>query len=146
MTEFAVFQCPNCNEFINNSLTNCKFCNIAIDHQTALIMATLQEKVNAACNHAGLTRNLAGTMILSFFMRYIPIIGLMFAIVFLITLVGTPIQLFLWQAKYSGIQTNDPDYVVAKRNILFSLIAWVIMFSITAFLILANLVLSASRL
>lgn len=138
MSLTQVFQCPNCSEFINSSLTHCKFCSVAIDPQSMLIASTIQDKVNKACNHASLTRSSAAAMLVSFFARYIPLVGIVFAIMFIVTFFVTPFQLLIWLFKYRGIETADPDYGVAKKNILFAAITWSILSLITVVLTVLN--------
>ena len=140
MSPTHVFQCPNCQEFINSSMVNCKYCDFELDPQSKLIMATIQDKVDKACNHAGLTRSTAATMLFSFFMRYVPIIGLIFVVLFIIAFFATPVQLLIWQFKYSGIETADPDYKVAKKNVSFALITWLSLLLISFLLIVLSLI------
>src|SRR5208283_434977 len=45
-----VFRCPNCKEFINTTLQQCRFCGAAVDPVAAEAAAVVQSKVNAVCN------------------------------------------------------------------------------------------------
>lgn len=138
MTEASVFQCHSCREFINSSMTDCRFCGVTVDPHLASSLINLQEKTNAACNHASLARNLAGAMLIAFFARLIPIIGIAFLIIFIVGLFGVPVQLLIWQFKYANINTSDPDYKTAKHNILAAFIIWLVLSLIAFFIVLMN--------
>ena len=139
MTEASIFQCHACREFINSSMAICRFCSVTIDPHLASSAINLQEKVNAACNHASLSRNFAGAMLISFFARLIPIVGIAFFIIFIIGFFGVPIQLLIWQIKYANINTSDPDYKTAKHNILVAFIIWLILVLVAFFIVLMNI-------
>ena len=134
MLNVSTFPCPNCREFINTSMTTCRYCSVPIDPQVASTAVELQDTVNSACNDASLVRNLAGAMWVFFFVRFIPIIGYvaligMFLLFFLI-----PIRLIMWQAKFGGIQTADLDYKRAKPSLLAALGLWLLMMIVLAVL------------
>ena len=35
-----------------------------------------------------------------------------------------PVWLIMWQVKFRGLETPDPDYKTAKRDLLITLIIW----------------------
>lgn len=127
MFSLSTFQCPNCHEYINSGMDKCKYCSIPIDPQTAIAAVELQEKVNRACNDASLIRNLAGVMWVGFFVRFIPIVGLIGWIPMLIGFVVVPFRLVYWAIRYGGLRTADVDYKRAQRNVLMALIFWILM-------------------
>ena len=100
MFSLSTFQCPNCHEYINTRMEKCKYCSAVIYPQVASAAVAGQEKVNRACNSASLMRNLAGAMWVGFFVRFIPIIGLVGLVLMLIGFVGVPIWLIIWWIKY----------------------------------------------
>ena len=127
MLSVSTFQCPNCHEYINTSMTQCRYCAVPIDAQLATAAVELQEKVNSACNSASLIRNMAGVMWLCFFLRMIPFVGLVATVALLILFFVVPIRLVYWLVRYGGIQTVDVDYKRARRNWLMALILWLLM-------------------
>ena len=126
MESVSTYPCPNCGEFINASMTECRFCHAAIDPQAAQAAAAQQERINAACNSASMIRNLASAMWVFFFIRFIPFLGLV-GYVALVLFFVVPIRLIIWMVKYGGINTQDVDYKRAKRNLLTALILWLLM-------------------
>jgi hypothetical protein len=146
MFNVSTFPCPNCHEFINTSMTACKYCSVPIDPQAASSAVELQDKINRACNDASLVRNLAGAMWVAFFVRLIPFIGLVALIGLIILFFLVPVRLIMWQVRFGGIQTADVDYKRAKRNVLVALGLWllmiivpvVLMFAMAGFAILGN--------
>ena len=107
------FRCPNCNEMINDSLSNCKYCSVAIDPGIAALIAERQEKANQAYSDASYLRNAAAAMFVFLAVGLVLTIGYLgFVVTFLTTLI-----LFVrWQFKFSDLLTNDPDYLKAKRS------------------------------
>ena len=135
MFNVSAFPCPNCHEFINTSMTTCKYCSVAIDPQAASSAVELQEKINKGCNDASLVRNLAGAMWVFFFVRFIPFIGLVAGFAVLGLFLFIPVRLIMWQVRFGGIQTADVDYKRAKRNILVALVLWLLMIIVPVVLI-----------
>lgn len=135
MLSASTFPCPNCREFINTSMTTCRYCSAAIDPQAASTAVELQDKVNRACNDASLVRNLAGAMWVFFFVRLIPIIGYVASFGVFVLFVLITVRLIMWQVRFGGIQTADLDYKRAKRNILVALGLWLLMIIVPAVLI-----------
>lgn len=134
MFNVSTFPCPSCHEFISTNTTSCKYCSVPIDPQMASIAAELQDRVNKACNEASLVRNSAGTMWVSFFLRFIPFIGFIAGIAMVVLIVLIPIQLIRWQVSFGGIQTADPDYKRAKQKIPVALGLWLLMIIVLAVL------------
>jgi hypothetical protein len=126
MLNVGTFSCPSCHEFINNSMTTCRYCFVPIDPQAASTAIELQDKVNEACNDASLVRNLAGAMWVFFFVRFIPIVGYVAFIGMLFLFLLIPVRLIMWLVRFGGIQTADLDYKRAKRNILVALGLWLL--------------------
>ena len=130
------FPCPSCQEFINDSMTQCPYCSAPVDPQVARQAVEFQQRVNNACNDASLIRNLAGVMWLCFFLRFIPFVGCAAGIALLILFFLVPIRLLIWQSKYGMLRTPDVDYQRAKRNALIALALWILMVIVPAVLII----------
>lgn len=124
MFQVRTFPCPNCKEFINDSMQICKFCSTPIDPGIAQFAAELQERVNRACNHASSIRNAAGAMWIFFLVRFIPCLGLAGLIGFAFVFFFVPIASILWQVKFGDIQSADVDFKHAKRNKNIALLIW----------------------
>lgn len=62
MSDIKTFQCPNCQQFINDSMSVCKFCSAPFDAQMISTAVANQEKVNNAYN-AVRTLQRAGNLI-----------------------------------------------------------------------------------
>ena len=94
----STFPCPSCREFINTSMSECRFCHAPVDPQAAMAAVEVQEKINAACNSASMVRTLAGAMWVFFFVRYIPFLGLV-GLVSLVLFFVVPVWLVVWLVK-----------------------------------------------
>ena len=117
----SIFPCPHCGEMIYSDAEVCRFCSVPIDRETAARGAELQKRVNDACNQAKWLRNAAGVMwlflLVGLFLAPMTwgYVGLFFAV---------PIWLIIWEVKFRGLETPDPDYQTAKRDRLVALIIW----------------------
>jgi len=118
------FPCPSCQEFINDSMTQCPYCSAPVDPQVAQQAVEFQERVNKACNDASTIRNLAGAMWVCFALRFLPLGGCVAGVVMLVLFFLVPIRLIIWQSKYGSLRTADADYQRAKRNALIALVLW----------------------
>jgi hypothetical protein len=106
-------RCPNCNEMINDSMTTCKFCSVAVDPGIAALVAERQEKANEACSDASYLRSAAAGMFVFLAVGLFLTIGY---VGFVITFIATILMLVRWQLKFGDLLTNDPDYDQAKRS------------------------------
>ena len=120
------FPCPACHEFINESMQSCRFCSAPVDANLAAAAVEHQEKINKACNSASIVRNLAGVMWVCFFARLLPLAGLFATAGLVILFVVVPVRLVIWLVRYGGVRTEDVDYKRAKRNLLISLVLWLL--------------------
>lgn len=119
------FPCPNCNEIINDSMTQCRFCSVAIDPGVAQLVAERQEKVNHAVSDASFLRTAAIAMYVFLGLSFIPILPAVdwgFVIIFVVVIV----LLIRWQIRFSGLVTSDVDYKKARRSWVISLILLIV--------------------
>jgi hypothetical protein len=130
------FQCPNCNQFINDSMTECKFCSTPLDPQVVSQAVENQDKVNDAYNAASNLRILAGVLASSFFLSFIPLINLVVAWIFRIIFIGLPFMLIYWQIRYGRIKTSDQDFKQAKKYWWTALGIWLIFLAVTIFFVM----------
>jgi hypothetical protein len=123
-----VFRCPNCNEFINTSLPQCRFCGAAVDPAAADAAATVQSKLNAVCNDSSYARILAGTMWVMFFVSLIPFCGIViFGAYFLFFAVPVVTARSWWRISALG-KSEDPALHTATRQLRVAAIMWGLMF------------------
>jgi hypothetical protein len=123
--ETHTFPCPNCNEIINDSMRECKYCHAPIDPQAARAAGELQAKVNQACSDASYTKTAAYLMLAFMGLDLIPFIPLV-SWGFLFTFIAVIVMIVRWQAKFGGLQTRDPDYKNAKLSRNIALILWIV--------------------
>lgn len=119
------FNCPSCNEVINDSMDVCRFCSAPIDKEAALAAGEIQSRVNQAVSDASYLRTAALTMIAFMglsFIPFVPLVGWGFLITFFVVLV----LLVRWYVKYLSIDTKDPDYVKARRAAVLALVLWLV--------------------
>ena len=127
-------------------MTECRFCHAPVDHRFAEVGAEVQDKTNAACSDASYLKIMARAMALLYAISWVPLIGGVGTIGFLILVVGVPIMGIRWYVKYSGIPTKDADYNRAKRDAVIAMAIWgaMIVVWIVVFIIYAVLVVSLS--
>jgi uncharacterized Tic20 family protein len=136
MSDLKAFRCPNCQEFINNLMTSCKYCSIPLDVQTLSSAVGNQDTVNNAYNAASNVRILAGVMVTFYFLSFIPFMGLLFSIAHYITFFGVPLLLLFWLIRYGSSKTTDPEYKEAKKYCWTALFIWLGFIAIRVILIL----------
>ena len=115
------FRCPNCNEMINDSMTQCRFCSVPVDPGVAQLVADRQEKANQAYSDASYLRSAAIAMYVFLGLSFIPFlpavfwgfVGAFFVVIVL---------LIRWQVRYGSLVTNDTDYESARRSWWISLV------------------------
>ena len=140
------FPCPNCNEIISDSSTQCRFCSTPIDPGVAQLVADKQEKVNQSYSDASFLRTAAVAMYVFLglsFIPFLPVVSWGFVIIFVMVIV----LLIRWQVRFGGLVTNDVDYKKARRSWVISLVL-LIMAAPLGFIIrplILFLLLSASR-
>jgi|SRR5690349_18487903 len=114
------FRCPNCNEMINDSMTQCRYCSVPVDPGVAQLIADRQEKANQACSDASYLRTAAVAMYVFLGVSLVPLLGFAFW-GFLITFVVVIFLLIRWQIRYGSLVTDDADYKTARRSWWISL-------------------------
>jgi len=119
------FRCPNCNEMINDSMTQCRYCNVAVDPGIAQMIAERQEKANQAYSDASYLRTAVIAMYVFMGLSFIPLIPLV-GWGFLVTFVVVLVLLIRWLVKFGRLVTNDADYLKARRSWRLSLVLWIV--------------------
>lgn len=124
LNQTQVFQCQNCREFINTAMTNCSYCGVVINPESATTAADVQSKVGKACSDGNFLKIMARALVVFFLVSLVPIVGGLAGWGFLFLLIAVPVMLVRWCIKYNGLQTGDKDYEVAKRNTIISAVIW----------------------
>jgi len=123
LSQPQVFQCQNCREFINTSMTNCSYCGVAINAEAATAAADVQANVAKACSDANYLKIMARALGVFYLLNLIPFLPLV-GWGFLVLLIGVPIMMVRWWVKYSKLQTSDADYEKAKRDTIIAAVIW----------------------
>jgi len=141
-----VFQCQSCKEYINTSMTECKFCGAAVDYNVAQVEGAVQSQTGNACSDASYLKIMSRVTVTVYLLSWLPIAGWL-GIAFLVLMIIIPIMGIRWWVKYASIKTTDPDYKAARKSVLVAMIIWaallVVWFVIS--IIYAFLVLSLSH-
>lgn len=119
------FRCLNCNEMINDSMTQCRYCNVPVDPGVAQLIAERQEKANQSYSDASFLRTAVVAMFMFMglsYVPYVPLVGWGFLVTFVVVLV----LLIRWQMKFGSLVTNDADYLKARRSWRLSLVLWLV--------------------
>ena len=119
------FRCPNCNEMINDSMTQCRFCSVPVDPGVAQLIADKQERANQAYSDASYLRTAAIAMYVFLALSFIPFLPLV-SWGFLITFFVVIILLIHWQVKYASLVTSDSDFQSARRSWWISLVLLIV--------------------
>jgi len=117
------FRCLNCNEMINDSMTQCRYCNVTVDPVVAQLVAERQEKAIKSYREVAYLRWVVVAMYVFMglsYIPYVPLVGWGFLVTFIIVLV----LLIRWQVKFGSLVTNDADYLKARRSWRLSLVLW----------------------
>jgi len=123
----GIFQCTSCHEYINDSMTNCQFCNALVDLTTVESAVKNVNETNKACNDGNYISILARSAVVFYLLSWIPILGAFAGWGFLFVMLAIPILVIRWWVKYLEILTSDKDYQAAKKLILISLAIWAVM-------------------
>ena len=119
------FRCPNCNEMINDSMQQCRYCSVPLDPGIVALTAERQEKANQAYSDASFLKTAAIAMFVFLGLSLIPLIPIVYW-GFLGTFIVVLVLLIRWQVKFGSLLTNDADYKLAKRSRTIALILWLV--------------------
>ena len=129
------FRCLNCNEMIDDSMTQCFYCSVRVDPAVAQLVADRQEKANRSYKEVGYLRIAVVAMYVFIVLSYIPfapfiqIAGLGILITFFVAF-GLLIR---WQGTFGGLVTNDAAYLKARRSWRLSFVLWLFGLPLGAF-------------
>jgi hypothetical protein len=101
-----VFLCQNCKKAIDVSVQQCPYCSTVIDPGMAEAAAEALETMNQACSDSDQVRYLERDVFNSAALG-----GLLG---FLVT---TPMK-FRWWMRYRAIETDYPDFVIARKAVI----------------------------
>lgn len=117
-------QCQNCLEFVNSSLTNCRYCGAVIGSENATAEEDAQSKIAQAIRDGNFLKLLLRVLAVCFIALTFSIFSKVALAGFLILLVVVPLLQIRWWAKYRNLQTEDADYQTAKRETIMSAVVW----------------------
>ncbi len=126
MADYKTFRCPNCGQFVNNTMTSCKFCSATFDEQILETSIAGQDRINDAYRAASNARILAGAMTLFFLLSFVPLISIVTTWVFRIIFLILPFFLIAWLIKYSGLDKSIPEIKDSRKYILTAFLIWII--------------------
>lgn len=122
-----VFQCPNCQEFINTSMAQCSYCGVSVNYESAQAAAGVQRQVGQACSDASYLKIMARAQIVFYALSWIPFVGGFAVWGWLFLVFAIPIMLIRWWVKFRALQTADPDFENARRTTIVALVIWSVM-------------------
>jgi hypothetical protein len=110
---------------INDSMTQCRYCNVPVDPGVAQMIAERQDKANQAYSDASYLRTAVVAMYVFMGLSFIPLIPVV-GWGFLVTFVVVLVLLIRWLVKFGRLVTNDADYLKARRSWRLSLVLWIV--------------------
>jgi len=113
----TLFQCPKCNETIDNTSETCRFCGQAVDYAAAVKAAEVLSKVNQACSDASYMKSCALALPVFFVLRYVPFFAGLGGIGLLGLSIGIPIWALRWWLKYGSLQSDDTEFLRARKTV-----------------------------
>lgn len=117
-------QCKNCLEFINASLTNCRYCGAVISLETATAQDEAKSKLADASRDGFFLTTMARALAICFIALTFSILSKLALAGFLILLVAVPLMLVRWWIKYRGLQTEEHNYKIAKLKTIMAAVVW----------------------
>ncbi|MBP6820296.1 MAG: hypothetical protein KA368_02070 [Acidobacteria bacterium] len=117
-------QCQNCLEFINASLTNCRYCGAVVSLENPPAEGNAKTKVADASRDGYLLTIMARALAVCFIALTFSILSKLALAVFLILLVAVPLMLVRWWVKYRGLQTEEHNYRMARLNTIKAAVVW----------------------
>ena len=129
------FRCLNCNELIDDSMTQCRYCSVRVDPAVAQLIADRQEKAIRSYKEVSYLRMAVVAMYVFIVLSYIPLLpfiritGLGILITFFIAFV----LLIRWQGTFGRLVTNDAAYLKARRSWRLSFVLWLVGLPLGAF-------------
>jgi hypothetical protein len=120
------FRCIACGEYINTSMTQCRFCAAPVDPEVARMVSLEQDKVNNACSEASYIKSIAVVLAIACGLSFlpIPVFSTVAFLFFCATYLAVPIMVLRWQVKFGQLRSSDPDYQKAKRVKNIALLLW----------------------
>jgi len=126
------FRCLNCNEMIDDSMTQCRYCNVTVDPVVAQLVAERQEKANKSYREVAYLRWVVVAMYVFMVLSYTPTVP-MFGLGIIITFFLAFGLLMRWQRKFGRLVTNDAAYLKARRSFRLSFVLWLFGLPLGAF-------------
>ncbi len=120
------FRCVSCGEYINTSMTQCRYCEAPIDPEVARMVSAEQDKVNNACSEASYIKSIAVVLAIACVVSFLPIplVSTVAFLFFCATYLAVPVMVLRWQIKFGQLRSSDPDYAKAKKVKTVALLLW----------------------
>ncbi len=112
-----VFECPQCKETIDAAEKQCRFCGAAIDAEAAEKAAAVMARVNQACSDASYLRVAAVATLVFLGLMFLPFFSWYGTWGFYILVVAVPVMAMRWWARFFRIETDDHDFIRARRTV-----------------------------
>ena len=129
------FRCLNCNEMIDDSMTQCRYCSVRVDPVVAQLFAERQEKAVRSYQEVSYLRMAVVAMYVFIVLSYIPLLwfirisGLGIVITFFVAFV----LLMRWQRKFGRLVTNEAALIKARRSFRLWSVLWLVGLPLGAF-------------
>lgn len=145
MSNVKAFQCPNCQNYINNLMEVCKFCSIPISPEMLNSAVGKEDFINNAYSAASNIRNGGAGLGLTFLLSFIPFVGWVPGIGHYILLAVMPFGILYWVLRFGTTKLDDPNFNDAKKNVWIGAGIWLAFVILRIILIVLAIAMISSR-
>jgi hypothetical protein len=117
--ETLIFPCANCGTTIDTDRTQCPACGAEVDAGAAAASAAEFARVNQAISDASSLKIMAGCALGFFFLRLVPLLGLLGIAGFLFLEFAIPFMTIRWWVKFRDLRSQDLELLRARRTVIY---------------------------
>lgn len=118
--EPALTLCPNCSEPMAATAKFCSACGLPVDWKRKQESEEEKKQVKKAGDQAYAMMLTAIALIPFYLMHYLPFVGLVGSIGFLLILVVVPSWAIRWWDKHGKLESTSAEYTKAKNTVLIA--------------------------
>jgi hypothetical protein len=114
----GIFECPVCQQTIDASSTQCRFCFAVIDPAVAEAATKKMARVNQACSDASFLRTMAISILVFLGIMFLPFMTWLGIGGYYFLMFAVPIMTIRWWIKFHDIRSDDRDFKRARTTVI----------------------------